>query len=225
MKPLRLALPKGRLLAPILDLFVTAGLAGSDARDPGRRLVLALPQAQAVLGRPVEIFLLKNADVPTYVEHGVADAGVAGTDVLDESLADVLRPWTLPFGRCRVSLAAREAVDLHTLAGLDTVRIATKYPVIAGRFVREAGWNAELIRLGGSVELGAVLGLADAIIDLVETGRTLRENRLHEVLPIGETRVMLIANRALSASTLSVVDRLIGRLDGAVASPPPETST
>lgn len=225
MKPLRLALPKGRLLDPVLDLFAAAGLVNADARDPGRRLVLSLPGAAERLGRGVEIFLLKNADVPTYVEHGVADAGVAGTDVLDESLADVLRPWTLPFGRCRVSLAAREGVGLDALAALETVRIATKYPVISGRFVRDAGWNAELIRLGGSVELGAVLGLADAIIDLVETGRTLRENRLHEVMPIGETRVMLIANRALGASTLAAVDRLIGCLDGAAQPPSPEMPT
>ncbi|TVR04392.1 MAG: ATP phosphoribosyltransferase [Deltaproteobacteria bacterium] len=219
--PLRIALPKGRLLRPVLDTLAAAGIVHPDARDPGRRLVLPFPGAERTLGRPVEAFLLKNADVPVYVEHGVADIGVSGTDVLDEAQAHVLRPHTFPFGRCRISVATRNGTSLEDLQAAEHLRIASKYTHLSRRFLREAGWNAELIRLGGSVELGAVLGLADAIIDLVETGRTLRENHLHEVHVIGETRVKLIANRALGDSTTAVVQTLLDRITES-SSPAPE---
>src|SRR5699024_5690176 len=105
MKTLRIAMPKGRLMNNTLKFFAKAGLAPDDGLDIGRKLLVPLPEASAAFGRPVELLIVKNADVPTYVEHGVAEMGICGTDVLDEADADVLRVYTFPFGRCNLSIA------------------------------------------------------------------------------------------------------------------------
>lgn len=208
-KPLRLAVPKGRLMQRTLSYLERAGVASAAALDPGRRLVLEVPDAAAQIGAPLELLLLKNADVPTYVEHGVAEAGVCGTDVLEESDAEVLRPHTFPFGSCRVALAGRPEIDLSALEPGAHLRIATKFVRQARALAAARGWHAEIIELSGSVELGAVLGLADVILDLVETGSTLKANGLvvHEV--VSETRVKLIAAPALSGTRRDAVSRLV----------------
>lgn len=209
---LRIALPKGRLMERTVAWFGRAGLLDPASVDAGRRLVVPLPSLAAPLGMPVELLLLKNADVPTYVEHGVAQVGVCGTDVLDESGSDVLRPLTLPFGSCRIAIAGPRGVRIDDLSGRDQLRIATKYTRTARAWFEARGWPVELIELGGSVELAAVLGLSDAIVDLVETGRTLVENDLEVLEVIGHTRVLLVANRALPAAHARAVQRLIDAL-------------
>lgn len=212
MTTLRIAMPKGRLMDQTLDFFASAGLAPADGLDIGRKLVVELPEASAALGQPIELLIVKNADVPTYVEHGVAEFGICGTDVLDESGADVLRPYTFPFGRCRLSIAGPRGADVRDFEAGDTVRVASKLPRTTAHYFRHRGWHPEVVLLNGSVELGAVLGIADVIVDLVETGNTLRENDLEELEVLGETSVKLIASRSLSRDQMKVLGELIDRL-------------
>jgi ATP phosphoribosyltransferase len=210
--PLRLAMPKGRLVERTLDWLRRAGVLESDEVDIGRRLVVPLNGRADVVGMPMELLLLKNADVPTYVEHGIADLGVSGTDVLQEQLPDVYRPFTLPYGSCRIAIAAPNDVRDEDLRRLQTWRVATKYPRTARAFFESQGIAVELIELGGSVELAAALGLSDVIVDLVETGRTLVENNLRVVQVIGQTEVKVIANRALSPKRAGAVARVLDAL-------------
>ncbi len=217
MTPLRIALPKGRLTDRTLDTFRAAGVLDDSALDVGRRLVVPLPSLSLHLGMPVEVLLLKNADVPVYVEHGVAELGVCGTDVLREAGADVLEPITLPFGACRMALAARRGTTVADLRERDGLRVATKYPRTARAWLKERGMYADLVELGGSVELGAVLRLADAIVDLVETGTTLRENNLEVIDVLGPTLVRVIANRSLTGARRDACASLIERLRRSLA--------
>ena len=213
MEIMRFAMPKGRLVDQTVAYLHRAGLLDVDTLDVGRRLVVPLPGVERTLGISMELLLLKNADVPTYVEHGVADIGVAGTDLLEEALPDVLRPATLPYGSCRIAVAASEDIREEDLRQREVLRVATKYPRTASQWFASQGQPVELIELGGSVELAAVLGLSDVIVDLVETGRTLVENRLRVIEVIGQTEVKLIANRALSRRRAAAVDAMIAALN------------
>lgn len=212
MNALRIAMPKGRLMDQTLDFFSKAGLAPQGKLDIGRKLVVSLPEATDALGVQIELLIVKNADVPTYVEHGVAEFGVCGTDVLDEAGADVLRPYTFPFGRARLSIAGKAGLSIQEFEAGDTVRVASKFPKTTERYFRYRGWHPDIIQLNGSVELGAVLGIADVIVDLVETGNTLRENHLEEFEVLGETAVKLIASRSLSRTQMNVLGEFIDRL-------------
>jgi ATP phosphoribosyltransferase len=172
--------------------------------------VLEAPGGTRLPGVSFAFLLLKNSDVPTYVEHGIADLGICGTDVLDEVDADVLRLSTLPFGACRICLAGLEN-RVDELSGRpDGIRVATKYPRLAARYFESSAWDVELIPLSGSIELAAVLGLADLILDLVETGGTLAANRLVVVEEVGRTAVRLVANRALAARQALAVREVLG---------------
>jgi ATP phosphoribosyltransferase len=202
-----------------LEAFAAARVVDDACVDPGRRLVVRVETTREVVGRPLELLLLKNADVPTWVEHGVAEIGVCGTDVLDEHDADVWRPHTFGFGACRIAIAARAGTTAADLRARPVLRVATKYTRTAARWFATRGQAVDLIKLSGSVELGATLGLADAIVDLVETGRTLVENDLEVVEVIGQTRVKLIANRSLGRDQAAVVDRLVEALAAATTEP------
>jgi len=187
MRRLTLALAKGRLL----DAFVAwAGERGLDLAsglaDAGRSLVVETAD--------LRLLLLKDADVPVYVEQGVADCGVAGLDQILERDADVLRLLRLPFGRCRLCLITRQEEALAD-DGRPLV-IASKYPQLTARLAARRGLVATVVPLAGSVELAAVLGLADAVVDLVETGRTLRDNGLVPVEEWLAVAPYLIVNRA-----------------------------
>jgi ATP phosphoribosyltransferase len=208
---LRIAMPKGRLMNAALDFLSQAGLAPEDGVDLGRRLVFSLPEATEALGVNVEVLAVKNADVATYVEHGVAEFGVCGTDVLNESGADVLRPYTFPFGRCRIVIAGREGMSIEQFEVGDTIRVASKFPRTTLKHFAYRGWNPEIIKLNGSVELGAVLGISDVIVDLVETGKTLRENNLEVLEDLGGTSVKLIAARSLARRQTRLLGELVDR--------------
>ena len=212
MPTLRIAMPKGRLMDQTLAFFSRAGLAPEGNIEIGRKLVVELPEASDALGCTIELLIVKNADVPTYVEHGVAEFGVCGTDVLDEAGADVLRPYTFPFGKARLSIAGKVGLNIHEFEAGDTVRVASKFPKTTERHFRYRGWHPDIIKLNGSVELGAVLGIADVIVDLVETGTTLRENNLEEFEVLGETSVKLIASRSLSRGQMNTLGEFIDRL-------------
>jgi ATP phosphoribosyltransferase len=200
---LTVALSKGKLLTGSESLFRRAGLPFPD--DPGRRLVVALDG--------LRFLFVKDMDVPTYVEHGVADVGVAGRDVLLESGSDVYEPLDLGFGRCRLVVAR-----LHGRGGSGGfARVATKYPRVAARYFLERGVSVEVVRLAGSVELAPGLGLADCIVDVVETGRTLAENGLEVVDEVAPSSARLIVNRASWHARREDVAALVQRLSAALA--------
>jgi len=200
---LTVALSKGKLLAGTDALFRRAGLPFPE--DPGRRLVVALDG--------LRFLLVKDMDVPTYVEYGVADCGIAGRDVLLETGSDVYEPLDLGFGRCRLVVARLRGPEPDTLSS--TLRVATKYPRLTGAHFLERGVSVEVVRLAGSVELAPGLGLADCIVDVVETGRTLEENGLVPVEEVAASSARLIVNRASYHARRAEVGRLLGTLAGA----------
>lgn len=185
---LRLALAKGRLHDGAVERLARAGI--TVAKDAGRKLLLATSEPW------LEILVVKPGDVPVYVESGAADLGVTGSDVLREAEADVLEPLDLHFGQCRLVVAAPEGVPYPNLAHGRTTRVASKYPRLARAHFTKRGRAVEVIEVGGSVEVAPLLGLADWIVDLVDTGATLRANGLTERETILESSAILVANRA-----------------------------
>jgi ATP phosphoribosyltransferase len=193
-----------------LRLFEAIGSVIDPAARDTRRLIL--PSAD---GR-FEFLPVKSGDVPVYVEAGVADAGVAGLDVLEETRPDVLRPLDLGFGGCRMAVAGPADAPYPHLAGGGIPRVATKYVEIARRFFAGRGVQVELVRITGSVELAPLLGLSDWIVDLVQTGRTLEENGLVVLETIAPSTARLIVNRASHKLRLDEHQRLIADLAGAL---------
>jgi ATP phosphoribosyltransferase len=185
-RPLTLAVPKGRLLKPLSARLERGGLDVSVLRADDRRLVREDPKAN------IAYILLKPDDVPTYVEYGAADLGVVGRDVLLEREYDLYAPLDLEIGKCRIVVAGRPDFSWEGRAPL---RVGSKYPTIArGHFAR-TGRPAEVIFLQGSVELAPLTGLADLIVDIVETGETLRRNGLVELEHVVDVSSVLVANR------------------------------
>ena len=204
MAELTIAVAKGRLHAETLDLLTRAGLIFSSEALSSRRLSI-----QDESGR-FRLIFVKPADVPVYVEHGIADCGIVGRDVLLESDADLLQPLSLNISACRIVVAARNDAP-ETQLGM--LKVATKYPRIAARHFGARGVAVDLIELAGSVELASVLGLADCIVDLVETGRTLQDNGLRIIEVITDSAARLVVNRASYQLKADVVGRFIRSLD------------
>lgn len=159
---------------------------------------------------------LRSSDVPTYVDYGAADLGIAGRDVLDEQGRDLYEPLDLGIGRCRLAVAEPVHAPVDERSHMH-LRVATKYPVLTSRYFREKGVTAEIIKLGGSVELGPLTGLAHRIVDLVETGETLRQNGLREVETILEVSSRLVVNPASLKLRGALISRLIADLERAAA--------
>lgn len=204
---LNIALPKGRLGDKVLALFEQAGYDCPAIHEPGRRLVFENERSG------VRYFWVKPSDVAIYVARGAADLGVAGKDILLEYGPDVYELLDLGLGRCRMAVAApRDFYD----SGERTLRVATKFSNIARRYYAGQSRDIDIIHLNGSIELAPLLGLSDVIVDIVETGATLRENDLAvvaEVLPIS---ARLIANKAAYRFKSGEVDRLTERMKGLV---------
>ena len=201
---LTLAISKGRLQTDALDLLQRAGLSWSSDSLCTRRLAV---EDESGCYR---LIFVKPADVPVYVEHGVADCGIVGRDVLLEWEPDLLQPLALNIGVCRIVVAARSKALWNQFGML---RVATKYPRIAAKHFGARGVPVDLIELSGSVELAPVLGLADCIVDLVETGRTLQENGLSIVEVITQSSARLVVNRAsyqLKAEAIGQLIRSVG---------------
>jgi len=210
---LRIALSQGALMADTRVALEAAGLAVAPLGADSRRLLVPAGDVEYVLARP--------SDVPTYVAHGAADVGVVGKDVLLESDADVLELVDLRFGTCRFVVAAPEASldrSLDEYRHLGSLEVATKYPRVAAAHFQRRGIQVELIKLAGSVELAPQVGLSDWIVDLVSTGRTLRENRLAVVEEIAVCTARLIANRASYARDREVIADLAAKLEAWAAS-------
>lgn len=186
--PVRIALPKGRLVARALEVFAQVGITPVVHPDSTRKLIIP-----STCGG-FEFLLVKNADVPSYVEQGVADVAIAGSDVLDEAHSSLLRPLTFNFGSCAICLAGKPEGQ-KSFSGLRNPRVASKYTRISKDALALLGMSCEVFPLQGSVELASVIDLSDAIIDLVETGTTLRENGLVVYRELARTRVQLVVSR------------------------------
>lgn len=186
---LRIALTKGRLQNQTVALLEGVGLDCQPIKNPGRRLVHSLPNY------PMDVVLAKATDVITYVEHGVCDLGVVGKDtILERGESPFYEVLDLCFGACRFALAVKEGTNFYDT--YKTRRIATKYPNVARNFFEGKGMDIEIIKIEGSVELAPLLGLADGIVDIVETGATLRENGLIPIEDVTPVSARLIVNTA-----------------------------
>ncbi len=204
---LTIAVAKGKIFAPALDRLRAAGYAVPPGlTDHSRRLMVDTPDGA------LRLLLVKNSDVPTYVEYGAADAGIVGRDVVAESQRDVLEPVLLGFSHCSLVVAAPAARAGRPLARQTALRVATKYPRLTRAYFEARGLSVDIIPLSGSVELGPLAGLADTIVDMVETGTTLRENGLVPIDTVLESEAVLIVNRASHKLKADAIAELVGRL-------------
>ncbi len=206
---LTVALPKGRVLRAVAPLFARAGADTEVLLAEDRTLVRESPR----LG--LRFLLLKPDDVPTYVEYGAADLGVCGRDVLMERTCDLYQPLDLRVGICRMVVAGISGRAAPT----GVPRVATKYPRIAAEHFARRGIQADVVYVQGSVELAPITGLADLIVDLVETGGTLEQNGLEERELVARISSVLVANRAAYKLQQSRVGSLVEALRGAVSGP------
>jgi ATP phosphoribosyltransferase len=210
--PLRMALPRGALLPETLDVLDRIGADTSGLRSDSRSLIFETIDLTFVTMRP--------SDVPTYVEAGAADVGITGKDVILEQSDRVFYELSdLGYGGCRMVLAGPGGEDRlsEQARRLGALRIATKYPRIAERFFEDTGRAAEVIEVKGSVELAPISGLADAIVDLVDTGRTLKDNGLVVREVIASSTARLIANRVAHKLRAREIDDLSERLKAATS--------
>jgi len=203
---LNIALSKGRVFNESLELLLKAGIQIIPEDINSRKLVISDTD------RRYRFFLLKPVDVPTYVEYGVADVGIAGRDVLMESNADIHQPLDLRIGRCKMVVAAPKAKAQQDYKALSSVRIATKYPRITTEYFTGRGLPVEIITLSGSVELAPLLGLSDRIVDLVASGRTLADNGLEIIETISEISARFVVNRASYQVKRQGITEMIDRL-------------
>jgi ATP phosphoribosyltransferase len=204
MTELTIALAKGRLLTPSLDILASLGYDVREAMQ-SRALVISANGARFILAKPM--------DVPIYVEYGAADVGIVGQDALRESGVNVYEPLLLGYGACRLVVAGRpefQNAEWKMLAGL---RVATKYPRVTRQYFTARGLAAEIIAVYGSVELAPRVGLADLIVDVVDTGRTLRENGLVELAEIFKSQAALIVNRASHTLKVNAIRELIEKIN------------
>lgn len=185
-----IALPKGKLFKKSVDMLAKVGYSAENVVEDSRKLVISNDETK------VRFIIAKTVDVPTYVEYGAADIGIIGKDVLNEQDKDVVELLDLNFGRCRLMMAVPEATRRPNLKDYAHTRAATKYPNCAKRYFDKVGIQVELVKLNGSIELGPIVGLSESIVDIVETGTTLRENKLVEIDSLFTATARLIANRA-----------------------------
>ena len=208
MADIKIAITKGRLLDNSIALFERAGYDCSELKNPGRRLIHPIP------GTPFSGVLAKAPDVITYVEHGVCAMGIVGRDTIMEHSHDFYEVLDLGFGKCRFALAAPKDKDFY--AGYETKRIASKYPKVAHDYFLSKGMDVSVIKIEGSVELAPLLGLSDAIVDIVETGSTLAANGLEVIETICQLSARLIVNTAAMKLHRTEILEFIERCRGAM---------
>lgn len=219
---LTIALPKGRSLGPVSALFSRAGFTAPNGGPLAEVLSSdsrALVRSARFGEQELELLLLKPDDVPTYVEYGTADLGVSGRDVLVEREVDVYQPVDLGIGRCRLVVAGRVDVDVAAAQTGRMLRVATKFPRTAAAHFAKQGLQVEIVDVQSSVELAPLLGLADVIVDLVETGTTLVENGLEVKQEIASVSSLLVANRASYKLRASAIVPLLSALREVLAAP------
>lgn len=200
---LNIALPKGRLGDKVYELFSSIGYDCAAIYEDNRKLVFENP------ANGVRYLLVKPSDVAIYVEHGAADIGVVGKDVLLETQPDVYELLDLDLGKCRLAVAAKNGWQEDLSLPL---RVATKYPHVAKEYYEAQGRQIEIIKLNGSIELAPLLGLSDVIVDIVETGTTLKENDLSVYATVAPSSARLIANKASYQFSAAGIDGICGKL-------------
>ena len=210
---LTIALPKGKLLIDSIQLLSRIGIECSHVNEDSRKLFYDLPDSN------VKIIICRATDIPTFVEHGAADLGIAGKDTLLEENKDVAELLDLKFGYCRFVVAMPEAsvppklpTGEYDLSGLNHQRVATKFPRVTEAFFSGLGMQVHPIKLHGNMELAPCVDLAEMIVDIVSTGKTLKENHLVEVAPILEATTRLIANRVAYRMKYGRIRNLVERL-------------
>ncbi len=207
-----IALAKGRLLEPSLKIFESLDYDVRQVRASRKLVIEDAPHG-------VRFLNAKPMDVPIYVEHGAADIGIVGQDALRESGVEVYEPLDLGYGRCRLVVAGKseyQNVEWRLLAGL---RVATKYPRVATKYFASRGLSVEIIGLYGSIELAPMVGLADLIVDVVDTGRTLRENGLVELDEIFKSQAAFIVNRAAHTLRVKEIRQMMDRIGEVLTEP------
>ena len=230
MDYITVALPKGKLFQRSVELLAKVGYSADNVTEDSRKLVISNEDSKVrfIITKTVDLpdkdtrklifvnedlklrfFLAKGPDVPTYVEYGAADIGIIGKDVLLEERKDVYELLDLKYGRCRLMLAVPEQMQRPRLTDYAHLRVATKYPNCAQEYFRSLGIQTEIIKLNGSIELGPMVGLSELIVDIVETGRTLKENKLVEVDSIYTATARLIANRVSFKLKFDRLDKLV----------------
>ncbi|TAA71978.1 ATP phosphoribosyltransferase [Planococcus salinarum] len=202
MDKLTIAMPKGRIFEEAYELLVQAGFDLPEELDDSRKLIVEAPN------EGFRFILAKPMDVPVYVEHGVADIGIAGKDVLLEQTRDIHELLDLNISRCYIATAGLPDTKIDIM----TPRIATKYPEVASQFFRSRGEQVEIIELNGSIELAPMIGLAERIVDIVSTGKTLKENGLVEYDKIVDITSRLIANPVSFRLKQQRIEEIVERL-------------
>ncbi|HZX20891.1 MAG TPA: ATP phosphoribosyltransferase [Clostridia bacterium] len=206
MQKVKIAMTKGRLLKHSIELLERAGIDCRPLKGDNRKLVFLLPDYN------IEVILLKAADVPTYVEHGVVDMGIAGRDVLLEQEKQLYEVTDLKFGKCRFAVAGIPSMK----GGKKHLVVATKYPNVAKRYFAQKGQSVEIIKQEGSVELAPLMGLSDVIVDIVETGKTLKENGLVVLEEIADISARLILNEVSYKTKKKEITAIIDLIEKAV---------
>lgn len=201
---LKIALTKGRLEKSTVALFEKMGLDVSAFENKGRKLILPV-------GEDITVVLAKAPDVITYVEHGVCDIGVVGKDTIFERGGAFYEVLDLGFGKCRFALAVPEGADFYD--GYDVKRLASKYPHVTRDYFARKGMDVDIIKIEGSVELAPLLGLVDGIVDLVETGNTLRENGLVAIEDVMQVSARLIVNVVSMKLKKDEINTLIDKIE------------
>jgi ATP phosphoribosyltransferase len=204
---MRIAIPKGRLQRDVLSTFAAAGYETPSADDLCSRSLIFQRGG-------IEWILVKDSDVPVYIEHGGADAGVAGSDQITESGCTAWQPIEMPYGRCRMMVIGAPGASM--LSPSAAAKVATKYPRTARDYLDARRIRAEVVPLAGSVELAAVLALTSHVIDLVETGETVRVHRLELQDLVAEVTPRLVVARNAYRTNRNAVRELIARIEGAV---------
>lgn len=203
---LTIAMPKGRIFEDAVDLLKKGGYRLPSEFDESRKLIIQVPQEN------MSFILAKPMDVPTYVEHGVADIGIAGKDVLLEKDRDVYELLDLKISKCHMAVAGLPGTKVRDVAP----KVATKYPNLASSYFREQGEQVEIIKLNGSIELAPLIGLAERIVDIVSTGQTLKENGLIELEHIVDITSRLIVNPVSYRMKDVEIDDMMTRLSAII---------
>ena len=207
-KPLRIALTKGRLEKDTVGLLESLGFDCTAVREKGRKLILSIPDAN------LEVVLAKAADVITYVDRGVCDMGVVGKDTIMEMPGKFFEIVNLGFGKCKFALTAKKGTDFYEGFGVKTS--ATKYPNVARTFFESKGMDVEIVKIEGSVELAPLLDLSDGIVDIVETGTTLKENGLEVIEDIAPIAARLIVNTVSLKMRQKEIESLIEKIESKI---------
>lgn len=215
MSYLKVALPKGRLFEPSLELLSRAGYDLSEIKTDSRKLYVTCPKDK------MEYLVAKAFDIPTYVEYGAVDVGLVGKDILMETSKKVFELLDLRYGQCQFVLAAPlkdKAKVRNSYDRLGEIRVATKYPRVAEEYFSQKGMQVEMIKLNGSIELAPLIGLAEQIVDITATGRTLKENNLVVLDEIAECTTRLVANYISHKLKFAEINDFSSRLQKVISS-------